>query len=99
MRVARKIFFSWLPLAGATTGILLICYTGIQQNYRQPLNDPQIQMAEDATTALDSGTSVNQIVPVGSVGTVDLAKSLAPWIGVYDMNGKALVSSGTLDGA
>jgi len=99
MRTARAIFFSWLPLAGATTGILLITYTGIQQNYRQSLNDPQIQMAEDGGRALVSGVSVNQIVPVGAVGTVDLAQSLAPWIGVYDSSGKALVSSGTLDGA
>lgn len=99
MKVMQTIFFSWLPLAGAVTGVLLIVYAGIQQNYRQTLNDPQIQMAEDAAQAIRSDVSLNQIVPVGSVGTVDLATSLAPWIGVYDAEGNALVSSGTLDGA
>lgn len=94
----RTIFFSWLPLAGATTGILMIAYTGIQQNYRQSLNDPQIQMAEDGAAALASGVSIAQVVPVGAVGTVDLAKSLAPWVGIYDASGNALVSSGTLNG-
>lgn len=98
MKHVQVIFFSWFPLAGATTGILLVCYAGIQQNYRQSLNDPQIQMAEDAADAIDSGVPINQIVPIGSVGSINILTSLAPWMGVYDASGKVLVSSGTLVG-
>ena len=81
------------------TGLLLVCYAGIQQNYRQSLNDPQIQMAEDAAAALNSGVPLNQIVPIGSVARVNIAQSLAPWIAVYDTAGTPLASEGVLDGS
>lgn len=97
MKVARAIFFSWLPLAGATTGILLVCYAGIQQNYRQSLNDPQIQMAEDGAAILRGGGVPAQLVD--RTIPKDIGGSLAPWLAVYDASGTPLEADAVLDNA
>ena len=99
MRHFAAIVLSWLPLAAAITVLCLLIHVAVQQNYRQSLNDPQIQMAEDAARALEAGTPVAQIIPVGYVETVDLKESLAPWLAFYDATGTPLLSTGVLDGA
>jgi hypothetical protein len=95
MKMLARTFLSWLPLAVAITGICLLVYATVQQNYRQSLNDPQIQMAEDAASALTEGVAIKEIIPPNSAGTVYMGKSLAPWLAIYDKNGKPLVSSAT----
>ena len=90
-------FVPWLPLAVAITGICLLISLTVQQNYRQSLNDPQIQMAEDGATHLAAGGVPADLVPRG-VAPVDIAVSLAPWIAVYDASGTPLESSAVLDG-
>ena len=82
MKAARAIFLSWLPLAVAVTGLSLLVHVAVQQNYRQSLNDPQIQMAEDGAAKLGDGGVPADIVVRG--GMIDIAQSLAPWIAVYD---------------
>ncbi len=89
---------AWLPLAVAITGICLLVYGAVQQNYRQSLNDPQIQMAEDAAYALHQGEVPAGVVP-RNVPLIDMRQSLAPWIAVYDNAGKPLEASAFLDGA
>ena len=42
----------WLPLGGAIVILCAFAYAAIQQSYRTALNDPQIQMVEDAQAAL-----------------------------------------------
>ena len=106
MKAVRAIFFSWLPLAGATTGILLIAYAGIQQNYRQSLNDPQIQIAEDlAVQGEQNGLDVsmlNGLISTMMTGhsstTVDIARDLAPWSGLYDVDDAGNVGTITTQG-
>jgi hypothetical protein len=81
--------------------VTLVCvlfYAVSQQVYRQDLNDPQIQMAEDAAARLGQGAVSAEIVPHGTP-LVDLGNSLAPWIAVYDSNGQILEASGQLDNA
>ena len=90
-------FRSWLPLAITITGLCGLVSVTVQQNYRQSLNDPQIQMAEDASVALAHGATPAAVVPRGE--KIDIAKSLAPFIAVYDKSGTALESSGILAGA
>jgi len=84
--------------AVAVTGVCAMAYVIVQQDYRESLNDPQIQMAEDAATTLSSGGVPAEIVPHGTPLT-NLRDSLAPWIAVYDQNGLALEASGQLDNA
>jgi len=52
-------------------------------------------MAEDTAAALTDGQSVQNVVPAEKV---DIAKSLATNIIVFDASGKAIASSAQLDG-
>jgi hypothetical protein len=96
-----KKFFSilkyWLPLAAALTGVFAFIYLTVQQDLRMGLNDPQIQMAEDAASALASNQPVDALIPV-NVPRVDMAKSLAPFLIVYDSNGSPVASGAVLNG-
>ncbi len=62
------------------------------------LNDPQIQLAEDAALRLGHGGVPAEVVPHG-IPLVDMAKSLAPWMVVYDASGMPLEASAQLNGA
>ena len=93
---ASRIFVAWLPLAVAIVGICALVYAVVQQDYRQSLNDPQIQMAEDAAQAVAHGEPLSSVVPAGNI---DIGQSLAPYMIVYAENGKPVAYSGTLDGA
>ncbi len=86
---------SWLPLAFAITGLCGLAYLLVQQSYRQSLNDPQIQMAEDAAMSLAAGADPGSVLP-GSA--IEMTRSLAPYLAVYDDAGQPLAFSGTLNG-
>jgi hypothetical protein len=73
-----------------------LVYVAVQQSYRQGANDPQIQMAEDAAAQLETGQQPATVV--GST-TVDMARSLAPFMIVYDEAGNVLAASVQLDGS
>jgi hypothetical protein len=83
----------WFPLAVAITLVLGIVYVVGQQGYRMSVNDPQIQLAEDAATALTNGQLIDSVVPTKQV---DIASSLAPFVVVFDDSGKGIASSGLL---
>jgi hypothetical protein len=97
-KILFRTFALWLPFAVALTGAIGFAYAATQQNYRQSVNDPQIQMAEDAATTLAAEYVPAQVVPRGTT-PIDIRKSLAPWITVYDANGTPLESDAVLDGA
>ncbi len=99
-RVSR-VLWNFLPLAVIACGVCLLVSATVQQNYRQSLNDPQIQMAEDAVAQLAKDYTPAAVVPRPQTGAapVDIAASLAPWIAVYDASGTPLESSAELNGA
>ena len=97
MKFWMRTFISWLPLAVAITGLCGLIYVAVQQDYRQSLNDPQIQMAEDAAAKLAAGTQSSEIVP--DPDTVNIVSSLAPWLAIYNDDGMSIISSGTFNGA
>ena len=72
--------------------IFMTIYAAVQQDLRQNANDPQIQIAEHAAVALESG----QQIPSLDV-SVDIGKSLSPFVIIYDEFGKVLTSNGVLD--
>jgi hypothetical protein len=96
MKTIFQIFKSWLPLAIATAGLCGLAYLTVQQSLRMGANDPQIQMAEDAASNLNSGASVESVMPSTKV---EIAVSLAPFVIVFDDSGKVLASSATLHSA
>lgn len=85
----------WLPLAVLAVLMCGLVYLAVQQSYRSSADDPQIQMALDARTALARGVSPSQLVPAQ---TIDMAESLSPYLIIYDTSGRAVASSVTLDG-
>ncbi|HEY4945300.1 MAG TPA: hypothetical protein VIH94_04030 [Candidatus Limnocylindrales bacterium] len=94
MRIRRAILL-FLPLAIVATGLAGLVYLVAQQEGRWLANEPQIQLAEDAAARLDAGGKPGD--QVGSA-TVDIARSLAPFVVVYGPTGTILATDGTLDG-
>lgn len=85
----------FLTLAMLTTGLCGLIYLAVQQNYRQSLNDPQIQIAEDAAAKISSGVQIDQVVPIEKI---DIANSLSPYLIIYNNAGVPLLSSAELHG-
>lgn len=85
----------WLLVAIVVSGLCFLAYGLLQQDLRLNANDPQIQMAEDAAAQLARGQSVQAVVPANKV---DIASSLAPYMIVFDANGKPIASSAVLNG-
>lgn len=68
-------------------------YVVAQQSLRLGANSPQQQLAEDTAAQLNQGVAPESLVQ----GKVDLKTSLAPFVIIYDQEGKALAGSGYLD--
>lgn len=88
-------FRAWVPFAVAVTALCALAYATVQQSLRQGANDPQIQMAEDAAAALNAGAKLDAVLPKEQV---EISGSLAPFVILYDMEGKPLAGSGILNG-
>ncbi len=86
----------WLPLAAVAVILCGLIYVVAQQSLRLGANDPQIQMAEDAADALTHNATLDQVMPAGMV---DVGRSLAPFMIVYNDQGQVLAPSGVLHGA
>ncbi|MCL4395760.1 MAG: hypothetical protein M1482_13325 [Chloroflexi bacterium] len=96
MKFARNVLRFWLPLAVVITLLAGLLYGVVQQVNRISANDPQIQLAQDAASALSAGEPVALVVPADKV---DIAHSLAPYVVAFDDSGKVVASSGYLNGA
>jgi hypothetical protein len=83
----------WLPLAVVQFVFSLILYTAGQQDLRQSANDPQIQIAEDAAAGLAAGQPAQSVLLAGEV---DLRRSLAPFMIIYDQSGTVVATSALL---
>jgi hypothetical protein len=90
------LLFNALVLAGISTVLALALYAIPQQVLRQGANDPQLQLAGDLVARLEQGVAPAEAVPAGQV---DMARSLSPFVIVYDDRGKMLASQAQLDGS
>lgn len=84
----------FIPLAFVVTVSMGLVYFVGQQNFRTNANDPQIQLAEDFAAQLTAGRTVDSI---NTSASIDMAKSLALFIFVYDDTGKIVAGSGKLN--
>lgn len=91
----KTILNRFLPFAVVITAFCALAYATVQQAYRQGANDPQIQMARDAAYALEHGKTIEQVVPSD---VVDMDRSLAPFLIVYNMDEQPVAASGLLNG-
>ena len=89
------IFKYFIPLAAAITLICGLVYAAVQQDIRRGANDPQIQIAEDTASRLSGGQNPADVI-FGN--QVDISKSLAPFMMIFDDSGRIVASSANLEG-
>jgi hypothetical protein len=87
--------YNALVLIALSTGLALALNTIPQQVLRQGANDPQIAMAGDLAARLESGIAPAAAVPAAAV---DMARSLSPFVIVYNDQGQPLASQAVLNG-
>jgi hypothetical protein len=87
--------FPYVSAALILTVLFGTIYFSEQQVLRQDANDPQIQLAEDAASQLNSGASPSDVI---GETKVNMQTSLAPFIIVYDNTGHVAAGSGNLQG-
>lgn len=85
----------WLYTCFIISLLIGLVYISAQQILRLDANDPQVQIVQDVSASLNAGAQVPQIVQQSSNEVKD---TLAPFLVIYDKNGKALVSSGMING-
>jgi hypothetical protein len=95
MSKMNRLMVAWLALGALATAVCLLIYLVAQQTWRTSANDPQIQLARDAAAALAAGRPVDTVV---AHDAVDMERSLAPFLIVFDADGKIVGASGTLRG-
>lgn len=84
----------WLCAALIITALYATIAGVVQTVLRSGANDPQLQVAEDAAARLGQSKATASASGEG----VDIAASLAPFLIVYDRQGRVLSSSGQLNG-
>ena len=86
--------FKYVCLFAIVTAIFGSIDLAVQQDYRQSANDPQIQLAEDVSAALDHGAMPQW----DAANQIDAGVSLAPFIVIYSATGTPVAASGLIDG-
>ena len=94
-KTALNILKTWIPLAVVITCLSGLIYLAVQQDIRIGANDPQIQIAEDVAGELSNGQNPQYLIPPTKI---DMSKSLATYIMVFDKDGKLIGSSVSLNG-
>ncbi|MFA5830239.1 MAG: hypothetical protein WC878_00240 [Candidatus Paceibacterota bacterium] len=77
------------------TATVIFVYAAAQEILRSGANDPQIQMAKDASFLLKNSTPMGPIIPDTAV---EISQSLAPFLQIYDNKGGLLDSNVLLRG-
>lgn len=89
------LIFNALVLTGLATVLALALYAIPQQLLRRGADDPQVEMADNLVGELEQGITAGNAIPAD---TVDLTRSLSPFLIVYDDQGQPLASQATLYG-
>ncbi len=90
-----RVLGRWIIVAAAVMCLSLTIYAAGQQILRQGANDPQIALAEAAAATLAAGQPYEDVLPAEKVA---LESGLAPFLVVFDANGKPVATSAYLDG-
>jgi hypothetical protein len=88
------VLFNAIILSALATGLALALYAIPQQVLRQGANDPQIALAGDLVEKLESGVAPLDAVPSNAI---DMARSLTPFVIVYDDQGRPIASQAELN--
>jgi sensor histidine kinase regulating citrate/malate metabolism len=86
--------FIWFVYGAViVTALCGILYVSMQQSFRQNLNDPQVQIAEDIAAKLEASGAIYDQIPAEKVS---IDTSLTPFVIIYDTEGKPIVGNGYL---
>jgi len=85
---------SFMPFAITITGLCGLVYLTVQQDIRIGSYEPQIQLSEDTAARITAGEDPKKVIPTG---TVDIAKSVAPYLVIYDDKGNVIASNAVLN--
>lgn len=85
----------FIPFAVFITLTFGVMYAVVQQTYRMGANDPQVQIAQDIADQISSGQRPEYYIPPSKI---DISKSLALFLMIFDQNGKLIGSSATING-
>lgn len=91
----RNNFISHLSAAIIISGILLFNYASVQQVYRSMANDPQLQIANDISNAIEQGKSYSYLI---RPDTIEINKSSSVFTVIYNEEGAPMQTSALLDG-
>lgn len=90
----RLIFLSWVTIALLLTGLIGLVFAGYQHAVRSMANDPQIELAEEVTKAINNGAPIESILSQGS--SMDMRDGLAPFAMIFDKDRKLVGSTAKL---
>jgi hypothetical protein len=93
--MTRTVLRRWIPLAAVACAMALLVYVAVHQTIRRGADQPQVQLAEDAAHAFETGGDTS-LLPHARVA---LEASLAPFVNLYDADGAPLSGNGRLRGA
>jgi len=91
----KKVYREFLTLGVALTFSFGFVFLAGQQIIRMQANDPQVEIVEGVSEALNQGQDPSAF---GSLNPTDIAKSLAPFVIVLDQDGKVISGTAVLDG-
>ena len=86
---------NWLPVAVLATVMAGLVYGVGQHILRSGANDPQVQLARDAAARWDAGAAPASLMPA----EMDVGRSLAPFLILFDGSGGEIASSARLGGS
>lgn len=86
---------SHFTIAILVTILCGLIYVTVQQSYRSAANDPQLQLAKDISYKLEQGHPVDNLLLNDSI---EVSRSLSPFVALYDNDGNPVRSTATLDG-
>src|SRR2546430_6249187 len=93
--ILRRAAPLFVPIAVAVTaGFWLVYLVTLDTSFRSAFT-PQAQTASESAARLDAGAAPASVIPAYRI---DMARSLYPYVIVYDASGQPVAASATLDG-
>jgi hypothetical protein len=86
----------WLMLAGIIVAFYLSLYAVVHQINRSLADEPQVQLAEDLAYEIDNG--ISNVEDFEAINKVEISRSLAPYVIIYDIAGNVRASTAVLHG-
>ncbi|MDB5266248.1 MAG: hypothetical protein JWN89_63 [Parcubacteria group bacterium] len=92
----KRTWSAWFPFVLLSSFFSITFFAGVQQVTRSGANDPQVEMSEDAVSHLANPAASPQSLVDPEI---NIEKSLAPYLIIFDDKNEAVASGASLDGS